>query len=148
MKIRRHFESHIVELDDGSTWRIFPGDIDVTLNWRPKADLKLVHIDDQISSHALISSDNRRVRVLPFSENWPVKDVKAVLKDGYVRTGSMHNNPEDDEVVHRRRVMSTPTRKAIAKACSGACRVQRLRVYNGMPASRHASIAFSTASAA
>jgi hypothetical protein len=82
MRIRRHSESHIVELDDGSTWRIFPGDIDVTLNWLPDTDLKLVHIDDKISSHALISSDKRRVRVLSVSEDWPVKDVKAVLKDG------------------------------------------------------------------
>jgi hypothetical protein len=83
MKIRRHSESHIVELDDGSTWRIFPGDLDVTLNWRPDTDLKLVHIDDEISSHALISAgDNSRVRVLPTSENWPVTDVKTMLKDG------------------------------------------------------------------
>ena len=63
MKIRRHSESHIVELDDGTTWRVFPGDLDVTINWRPDTDLKLVHIDDEISSHALISaSDNSRVR--------------------------------------------------------------------------------------
>jgi hypothetical protein len=82
MKIRRHSESHIVELDDGSTWQIFPGDLDVTLSWRPDTDLKLVHIDDTISSHALISSDNKRVRVLAISENWPVNDVKTVLKDG------------------------------------------------------------------
>jgi hypothetical protein len=82
MKIRRHSESHIVELEDGTTWRIFPGDIDVTLNWRPDADLKLVHIDDKFSSHALIGTDNSRVRVLPASENWPVKDVEAALKDG------------------------------------------------------------------
>jgi hypothetical protein len=83
MKIRRHSESHIVELDDGSTWRIFPGDLDVTLNWRPDTDLKLVHIDDEISSHALISmGDNSRVRVLPLSENWPVTAVKTMLKDG------------------------------------------------------------------
>jgi hypothetical protein len=73
MKIRRHSESHIVELDDGTTWRVFPGDLDVTINWRPDTDLKLVYIDDEISSHALISaSDNSRVRVLPTNENWPV----------------------------------------------------------------------------
>ena len=83
MKIRSHGESHIVELDDGSTWRIFPGDLDVTLNWRPETDLKLVHIDDEISSHALISvNDNSRVRVLSTIENWPVKDVKTQLKNG------------------------------------------------------------------
>ena len=35
MKIRRHSESHIVELDDGTTWWIFPGDIDVTLIGSP-----------------------------------------------------------------------------------------------------------------
>jgi hypothetical protein len=83
MKIRRHSESHIVELDDGTTWRVFPGDLDVTINWRPDTDLKLVHIDDEISSHALISaSDNSRVRVLPTRENWPVKEVKNLLKEG------------------------------------------------------------------
>ncbi|SDT11798.1 hypothetical protein [Bradyrhizobium canariense] len=83
MKIRRHSESHIVELEDGSTWRVFPGDLDVTLNWRPETDLKLVRIDDDVSSHALINyGDNSRVRVLPMSENWPVKEVKTMLKDG------------------------------------------------------------------
>jgi hypothetical protein len=83
MKIRSHRESHIVELDDGSSWRIFPGDLDVTLNWKPETDLKVVHIDDEVSSHALISvDDNSRVRVLSTTENWPVKDVKTKLKRG------------------------------------------------------------------
>jgi hypothetical protein len=83
VKILRHSESHIVELDNGTTWRIFPGDIDVTLNWKPDVDLKLVHIDDEISSHALISEvDNSRVRILPSSENWPVQAVKTMLRDG------------------------------------------------------------------
>jgi hypothetical protein len=37
---------------------------DAALNWRPDTDLKLVHIDDEISSHALISiGDNSRVPV-------------------------------------------------------------------------------------
>jgi hypothetical protein len=75
MKIRRHSESHIVELDDETTWRIFPGDLDVTLNWKPDVDLKLVRINDDACSHALISeSDNSRVRVIPASESWPTKE--------------------------------------------------------------------------
>ena len=83
MKILQHSESHIVELDDGTTRRIFPGDIAVTLNWKPDVDLKLVHIDDEISSHALISKvDNSRVRILPSSESWPVQAVKTRLRDG------------------------------------------------------------------
>ena len=55
MKIRSHSESHLVELDDGSKWQIFPGDLDVTLNWQPDTELKLVRIDDPASSHALVS---------------------------------------------------------------------------------------------
>jgi hypothetical protein len=80
MKIRRHCESHIVELDDRTTWRVFLGDLDVTLNWRPDTELELVHIDDEISSHALIiAGDNSSVRVIPASEKWPVKEVKTML---------------------------------------------------------------------
>jgi len=44
MKIRAHSESHIVELNDGTKWRVFPVDLDVTLNWQPDAQLKLVHM--------------------------------------------------------------------------------------------------------
>jgi hypothetical protein len=60
MKIRAHSESHIVELDDGTKWRVFPGDLDVTLNWQPDAELKLVLIADEVSSHALISENELR----------------------------------------------------------------------------------------
>jgi len=82
-EIRRHSESHIVELDDGSKWQVFPGDLDVTLNWQPGTDLKLVRIDDEVSSHSLVSADdNSSVRVLPLGEQWPVKQVKGILKEG------------------------------------------------------------------
>jgi hypothetical protein len=80
MKIHKHSESHLVELADGSRWQIFPGDLDVTLNWQPDAELKVVRIADEISSHALVSgSDNSRVRVLPEGEDWPVKQVRDIL---------------------------------------------------------------------
>jgi hypothetical protein len=53
------------------------------LNWKPDTDLKLVRVDDEVSSHALISEDdNSRVRVLATSENWPVKEVKTILEGG------------------------------------------------------------------
>jgi hypothetical protein len=83
MKIHAHAESHVVGLDDGSQWRIFPGDLDVTLNWKPETDLKVVLIDDEISTHALINTtDNSRVRVLPVHENWPVGQVRSMLRHG------------------------------------------------------------------
>ena len=82
MQIRSHSESHLVELDDGSKWQILPGDLDVTLNWQPDTELKLVRIDDRVSSHALVSNnDNSSVRVLPVGEEWPVDEVRTVLKD-------------------------------------------------------------------
>jgi hypothetical protein len=82
MKIRSHSESHLVELDDGSKWQVFPGDLDVTLNWQPNTELKLVRIDDPVSSRALVSGDdNSSVRVLPVGAKWPVDQVRTVLKD-------------------------------------------------------------------
>jgi hypothetical protein len=83
MKIRQHSESHIVELDDASLWQVYPGDIGVTLNWQPDVDLKLVHIQDELSSHALVSGDdNSRVRVRPVGQAWPGDEVKRSLEDG------------------------------------------------------------------
>jgi hypothetical protein len=83
MKVSKHSESHIVEMEDGSAWRIFPGDLQKTLGWQPNTDLKLVRIHDPASSHALVSAtDNSSVRVLPLDETWQVKDVKGMLRDG------------------------------------------------------------------
>jgi hypothetical protein len=81
MKIRSHCESHIVELDDGSRWQIFPGDLDLTLNWKPETDIAVVPVDDELSSHALVGGDGK-VRVIPAGESWPVRQVRSVLKDG------------------------------------------------------------------
>ena len=78
MKITAHSESHIVELEDGSRWRIFPGDLDVTLKWMPDTDLTLVLIDDDVASHALVSDDGS-VRVIGETEIWPINDVQDML---------------------------------------------------------------------
>jgi hypothetical protein len=83
MKMRSHSESHVVELDDGSQWQIFPGDLDLTLNWKPETDLRLEAIEDEISSHALVSTaDGSKVRVIDACESWPVKELKKTLRDG------------------------------------------------------------------
>jgi hypothetical protein len=81
MKIRSHSESHIVELEDGSRWQIFPGDLDLTLNWKPETDLAVLPIDDEVSSHALIG-EGGKVRVIPAGQGWRVREVKSALKDG------------------------------------------------------------------
>jgi hypothetical protein len=82
MKIKTHSESHIVELDDGSRWQIFPGDLDVTLGWQPETDLDLVRTNDEIGTHALVSAGSERVRVLPEGARWPERETKSVLREG------------------------------------------------------------------
>ena len=74
-------ESHLVEMDDGSRWRIFPSDLDLTLDWKPETDLAVVPIDDEVSSYALIG-EGGRVHVIPAGTSWPVPEVESVLKDG------------------------------------------------------------------
>ena len=81
MKIKSHSESHIVELDDGSRWQIFPGDLDLTLNWKPETELMVAVSDDEISSHMLVGN-GVKVHVIAAGESWPVKEVKSVLKEG------------------------------------------------------------------
>ena len=83
MKIRAHAESHVVELDDGSCWQIFPGDLATTLSWKPETDLHLVPGDDRISSHVLVNgTDQSRVRVIAAGKDWSDGEVKKELKGG------------------------------------------------------------------
>jgi hypothetical protein len=71
-----------VELDDGSCWKIFPGDLDITLHWQPNTELRVESIDDEINSHVLVTAtENSRVRVIPSSQDWAVAEVKKVLRD-------------------------------------------------------------------
>jgi hypothetical protein len=81
MKIRSHSESHIVELDDGSRWQIFPGDLDLTLNWKPETEITVAPAEDDLGSHMLLGG-GAKVRVIAEGESWPVGQVKRALKEG------------------------------------------------------------------
>ncbi|MGY4625400.1 hypothetical protein [Bradyrhizobium sp. USDA 4486] len=81
MKIRSHSESHIFELDDGSSWQIFPGDLDLTLGWKPETELTVVEAEDEVATHELVGGGGK-VRVRRAGESWPAKDVKNALKEG------------------------------------------------------------------
>ena len=83
MWIRKHDKSYIVKLADGSEWRIWPGDIALTLQWLPTADIVLVEIDDEFCTHALVNrTDGSRVRAIEASKEWPVAEVRRSLKGG------------------------------------------------------------------
>ena len=83
MLIKSHDKSRIVELEDGSLWRIWPGDLALTLNWLPTTDLRVSEISDEFCSHALIDrADGSRVRVIKASKDWPVEQVRRFMKKG------------------------------------------------------------------
>jgi hypothetical protein len=83
MRIKQHDRSHIVELSDGSTWRIWPGDVSTTLQWLPTTELDVVDIEDEICSHALAArADGSRVRVIRANEKWPADVVQRALREG------------------------------------------------------------------
>jgi hypothetical protein len=83
VKILEHSESHVVKLDDGSSWQVFPGDMALTLDWLPTTELRLFEINDEVATHALINSDDgTRVLVRPEGEGWPLEKIKNLLKEG------------------------------------------------------------------
>src|SRR6516225_8504366 len=72
MQIKKHDISHMVELRDGSSWRIWPSDIPKTLEWFSTTEIDVADIDDEICSHVLTDrSTGSQVRVISVSENWP-----------------------------------------------------------------------------
>jgi hypothetical protein len=83
MRIKRHDKSHVVELSDGSTWRIWPGDVAVTLGWLPTTELDVSETEDEFCSHVLIDRSNgSSVRVIKGDADWPSQKVRSSLKGG------------------------------------------------------------------
>ena len=65
MRIKKHEKSYIVELEDGSAWRIWPGDLAMTLHWMPSSWLEVSEIDDVCCTHVLTDRVHRTcVRVI------------------------------------------------------------------------------------
>jgi hypothetical protein len=54
MQIEKHDKSYIVKLEDGSSWRIWPGDIALKLGWSSMTVFEVSEIDDEFCSHALV----------------------------------------------------------------------------------------------
>jgi hypothetical protein len=83
LQIEKHDKSYIVKLEDGSSWRVWPGDIALTLGWSSMTVLEVSEIDDEFCSHALVDKiDGSRVRVIKASKDWPVQQVLQSMKKG------------------------------------------------------------------
>ena len=65
MRIKKRDKSHVVELDDGSAWRIWPADIAAVLQWTPSSRIGVSEIDDPYCTHALVDrTSGTRDRVI------------------------------------------------------------------------------------
>jgi hypothetical protein len=81
MLIRQHSEPHIVELENGSAWRIWPGDL-ATLKWMPGTQLTVTEIEDEFCTHALIDqAEGTRVRVITANKHWPPGAVAERIEE-------------------------------------------------------------------
>jgi hypothetical protein len=82
-QIRSHAKSHIVELSDGTKWRIWPGDLAKTLGWTSEAEIEALPIEDEFCSHVLVDqSEGSRVRAIEASKDWPVEKLRKSLRRG------------------------------------------------------------------
>jgi hypothetical protein len=82
-QIMRHDKSDVVELSDGSCWRIWPEDLRNALGWQPTTALRVVEIDHQFCSHVLVNpADRSRTRVIAASRAWPIEEVRKSLRNG------------------------------------------------------------------
>lgn len=80
MRIKKHEESHIVELEDGSEWRIWPGDLGETLLWMPSSRLSVAEIDDGQCTHVLIDRlYGTAIRAIEANAAWTPDHIEASL---------------------------------------------------------------------
>ena len=80
MRIKKHERSYIVELEDGSAWRIWPGDLVIPLLWMPSTRLTVSEIDDEYCTHALIDRIHGTcVRVMEAAADWSPQEVAGSL---------------------------------------------------------------------
>ena len=80
MRIRKHEKSYIVELEDDSAWRIWPGDLATSLHWMPSTRFEVSEIDDECCTHALIDRTTRTsVRVIEAAAAFAPEQIEASL---------------------------------------------------------------------
>jgi hypothetical protein len=79
-RIARHDTSDVVQLSDGSRWRIWPANVATTLQWLPTTELEIEPVQDEFCSHVLVNHANAsRVRVIDERSSWPSEQVRRSL---------------------------------------------------------------------
>jgi hypothetical protein len=113
MKIRSHSESHIVQLDDHSRWRIFPGDLDLTLSWKPETDIVVVAIDERRPGRWRLPWHGRTLRRRRLRQA-EVVEWAATIDHGQLH--DLHHEPAGDERRQQRRTAADGTARTTGAA--------------------------------
>ena len=81
MRIKKHEKSsYIVELEDGSSWRIWPGDLAIPLLWMSSTRLAVSEINGECWTHVLIDRlHGTCVRVIEAASEWIPEKIEASL---------------------------------------------------------------------
>jgi hypothetical protein len=80
MRIKKHDKAYIVVLEDGSEWRIWPGDLKATLYWTPDTDLELQEVGHAFCTHILVDhAQGSSVRVIEADQDWAPQQIEASL---------------------------------------------------------------------
>jgi len=99
MLIKRHDKSYIVELEDESAWRIWPGDLTTTLKWMPSTQLSVVEIEDEFCTHALVDQgDGTRARVIAANDHWWPESVAERIEDAVKTEETADPSVQEPEV--------------------------------------------------
>lgn len=81
MRIVEQDKSDIVELADGSRWRIWPEDIALTLEWSVQPEIEFIVIQNETCTHALIDQSNgSQIRVVEEESIWRPEKVRELLR--------------------------------------------------------------------
>jgi len=76
MLIDVHEDGEILEMLDGTRWRVWPGDIPTTAIWLPTTSIEIQKIEHEFCSHALLKLPGRQLaKAIPADREWPVKEI-------------------------------------------------------------------------
>jgi hypothetical protein len=78
MRIRKRRNSCIVELEDGSAWRIWPDDVARIGEWTHSTRLSVHRFDGGFCTHVLLDRlHGICIRAIDAAEHWPSEAVRA-----------------------------------------------------------------------
>jgi hypothetical protein len=77
MRIRKHKGSCIIELDDGSAWRVWPDDVERTKQWRYSTRLVVYKYSGEFCTHVLFDRlQGICVRVISSTQQWSSEVIR------------------------------------------------------------------------